>query len=637
MSARTTVDLPDDAARAAVRTRLDETLFVEAGAGTGKTTVLVERIVELVTAEDAVPMRVVAAITFTEKAAAELRDRVRGELEKRSRSDATPQVVRDRCRQALEELDEAAICTLHSFAQRILTAFPVEAGLPPRIEVRDEVSSLLAFDDRWRRTRDDLLDDPELESATLIVLAAGANLEHLRRVAEELDDNWDLLDRIELSPALPVLDIEAFLSELDALCAMGDHCSQATDKLLGYLGGIEEFADQLRAAIDDADRIERLLADKPTFKASNIGAQANWPDVRAVQAKIKELGEQRTEIGGAVINAALRQVVSFLAHRTALHAAERRHAGELEFHDLLVLARAVLRDNENGPAVRARLRDRYERLLIDEFQDTDPIQVEIAALLAAPADEESGVGWEHLEVTPGRVFFVGDPKQSIYRFRRADIATFLAARDRFSNEPVRLTSNFRSTEPVLAWINHVFAQLIQPEPGSQPEYFALDPIRPKAPKGPGVLLLGVDPLEKGLAAEPVREREAASVAAAVRAAIDEEWQVGDGNDGWRKRAARRYLHSPARADVALFPRACARRGRSFVSRRDELARLRHARGPGPSHGLARDRRPERPARARELPTLVVVRLRRRRSVPVPRGSPRPVQPAARGPGFAPHR
>jgi ATP-dependent helicase/nuclease subunit A len=563
------LELLDAAAREAVRTRLDETLFVEAGAGTGKTTVLVERIVELVTAEGAVPMRSVAAITFTEKAAAELRDRVRGELEKRARLDETPPIVRDRCTDALDELDEAAICTLHSFAQRILTAFPVEAGLPPRIEVRDEVSSLLAFDDRWRRTLDDLLDDLELEPAVLIVLAAGATLEHLRRVSEHLDDNWDLLDRIDAQSEVPALDIEPFLAELDALCAMGDHCRDDSDKLLGYLGEIQEFAGLLRAAFDDAERIELLVGNKLSFK-TRFGNKPNWPDVDAVRARVRELGEVRTALGAAVINAALRRVVSFLAQRTAEHAAERRRAGELEFHDLLVLARAVLRDDENGVAVRARLRERYERLLIDEFQDTDPIQVEIAALLAAREDHVAP-DWESIEVTPGRVFFVGDPKQSIYRFRRADIATFLAARDRFAETPVRLTSNFRSTEPVLDWINHVFGQLIRPEPGSQPEYFALESTRARAPKGPGVLLLGVDPLEKGLTADPVREHEAASVAAAVRAAIDEQWQVGDGRGGWRDaRLGDVCILLPARTSLYFLERALDDAGVSYRAETSSL-------------------------------------------------------------------
>jgi ATP-dependent exoDNAse (exonuclease V) beta subunit len=191
--------LRDEGARAAVRNQLDETLFVEAGAGTGKTKVLVDRIVELVTADGPdrpVPMRSIAAITFTEKAAAELRDKVRRELEDRARNELLDDDKRARCRAALDELDDAAICTLHAFAQRILTAFPVEAGLPPRVEVHDEVSSLLAFEERWRTTRDDLLDDADLEPALLILLAANARMDHLRRVAEFLDDNWDLLDRI---------------------------------------------------------------------------------------------------------------------------------------------------------------------------------------------------------------------------------------------------------------------------------------------------------------------------------------------------------------------------------------------------------------------------------------------------------
>ena len=565
--------LADDEARAAVRTRLDETLFVEAGAGTGKTSMLVERIVELVTADGPglpVPMRGVAAITFTEKAATELRDRVRGELEKRARSQTTAKETRNRCAAALDQLDDAAICTLHSFAQRILTAFPVEAGLPPRIEVHDEVSSLLAFDERWRRTRDDLLDDPTLETAVLIAFAAGATPERLRRVAEHLDDNWDLLDRIPLPQSVPVLDVQPWVDQLAELCAMSDHCTDDDDKLLPYLADLEEFLDRMRAAFDDAERIELLTAEKPTFKTNN-GRDANWPDVKLVRARIRELGEQRAELASAVTNVALRHVVHFLAQRTGEHAAARRAEGTLEFHDLLVLARTVLRDDEHGPVVRARLRERYERLLVDEFQDTDPIQVEIAALLGADETRGSTDDWHTIELEPGRVFFVGDPKQSIYRFRRADIATFLAARDRFASEPLQLTSNFRSTPPVLDWVNHVFAELIRSTPGSQPDYFPLDSTREPAPKGPGVLLLGAEALEPRLPADSVREQEAASVAAAIRSAIDEGWQVGDGHDGWRDaRLGDVCVLLPARTSLYLLERALDDSGISYRAETSSL-------------------------------------------------------------------
>ena len=160
-----------DRARDAIRTRLDETLFVEAGAGTGKTAALVDAHRRAGDRRAGVPMRSIAAITFTEKAAAELRDR-----------DSAPSSQRPRRRSsALDELDDAAICTLHAFAQRILTEFPIEAGLPPRIEVRDEISSLVAFEARWRTFCSTICSTiPALEQPMLVMLAAGVRPEHLR-------------------------------------------------------------------------------------------------------------------------------------------------------------------------------------------------------------------------------------------------------------------------------------------------------------------------------------------------------------------------------------------------------------------------------------------------------------------------
>src|SRR5262249_17731592 len=146
---------PDALATERIRTALDETLFVEAGAGSGKTRALVDRVLALVTVAGE-PLSAIAAITFTEKAAAELRDRIRSQLEARlrpaadeadqagraARVDDDPTVLR--CRVALDDLDSAAIGTLHSFAQRILSEHPVEAGLPPHVEVLDEVASMVA-------------------------------------------------------------------------------------------------------------------------------------------------------------------------------------------------------------------------------------------------------------------------------------------------------------------------------------------------------------------------------------------------------------------------------------------------------------------------------------------------------------
>ncbi|MCZ7529276.1 MAG: UvrD-helicase domain-containing protein [Acidimicrobiia bacterium] len=156
----------DSAAREAIGTLLAETLFAEAGAGSGKTKSLVDRVVALITADDdaiRVPMRHIAAITFTDKAAAELRDRIRKELELGAADPSRSEQFRERCREALDEVDSAAISTLHAFAQRLLTEHPIEAGLPPGVEVLDEISSQVDFDERWRRFVDRLLEDPSVE------------------------------------------------------------------------------------------------------------------------------------------------------------------------------------------------------------------------------------------------------------------------------------------------------------------------------------------------------------------------------------------------------------------------------------------------------------------------------------------
>ena len=140
----TATAVPDQHQRDRIATDLGCTLFVEAGAGSGKTTALVDRVVRLVDA--GTELRSIAAITFTEKAGAELRDRLRTELEKRAAAETADPERAERLRVAADQIDAAAIGTLHSFAQRVLTENPVEAGLPPRVEVLDELSSDVEFE-----------------------------------------------------------------------------------------------------------------------------------------------------------------------------------------------------------------------------------------------------------------------------------------------------------------------------------------------------------------------------------------------------------------------------------------------------------------------------------------------------------
>jgi ATP-dependent exoDNAse (exonuclease V) beta subunit len=535
----------DQPARDEIATRLDVTLFVEAGAGTGKTAALVDRVVALV--EAGVPVDGIAAITFTEKAAAELRDRIRAELQARGLTDA------------LAALDSAAICTLHAFAQRILTQFPIEAGLPPRLVVRDEISSRVAFETRWRELVDELLDDPALEQPILFMLAAGVRLDHLRAVAEVLDDNWDLLDRITVPAPLPALEVGAWLVELDEVCARGGDCRLDDDKLLLRLDEFAAYGARLRDAFDDIERVQLLKLAKPSFAVTRTGNKKNWVDIDIVRERVARLGERRDELVNDLLEGAIRHVVAALGRATAATVAERRSAGELEFHDLLVLARALLRDPVHGERARTRLRERYRVLLVDEFQDTDPIQADLAALLAtAPLGDDEETPWFDMPADPGRLFFVGDPKQSIYRFRRADIGTFLAAAEHYADPaPLYLTCNFRTTPDVLGWVNAVFAELIQATPGSQPAYRSLDAVRSAAPHAREVVLLGANAHPDIGNADDLRVREAFDVAQAVRRAIGDAWPVYDKNaDEWRPaRLGDICVLLPARTSLPFLERA----------------------------------------------------------------------------------
>src|SRR4051812_24440701 len=179
------VDPADQAARDRIRIDHDNTLFVVAGAGTGKTTALVSRVVALV-AEGRTELDDLAAITFTEAAAAELRDRIRGALELAARGD-DPNVQsaegRARCATARTRIDDAALTTLHGFAQRLLARFPIEAGVPPRFEVVDEIEAAISFDESWRVLTDELLTDPELEDPLLTALTLDVGMRRWRDIA----------------------------------------------------------------------------------------------------------------------------------------------------------------------------------------------------------------------------------------------------------------------------------------------------------------------------------------------------------------------------------------------------------------------------------------------------------------------
>jgi ATP-dependent helicase/nuclease subunit A len=547
----------DQPARDRIRRDLDDTLFVEAGAGTGKTTALVERIVELV-ATGRAELRSVAAITFTEAAAGELRDRVRQELERVAEADTGERGRRAAA--AVAEIDAAVLTTLHGFAQRILAEHPFEAGLPPTFEVFDEIRSAVAFDERWQAFLDELLDDEAMRPTLQRALVADVRLDHLRSVARELNRNWDLV--VDHPPAPvepPPIDAAPVVDRLQRAASFAALCRDPGDKLFEHLSGLEGYTRRMADAATDLEVLE-LLTNAPRLTAPG-GRKENW-DGHAddIKALLSEANSAKDGIVEAVVQAALADLLVGLADLTVRAAEERRREGGLEFHDLLVQARALLRTH---PEVTARLHATYTHLLIDEFQDTDPIQLELAVRIASdgPPDGDAASDWHDWPVPPGRLFFVGDPKQAIYRFRRADVAVFLEARRTYVDEAVQLTRNHRSVPAIVDWVNAVFTDLIGDGTAeSQPAYAPLAAYRPP-PDGddgaPAVLLMG-DAHDERMS--EVRAAEASELAATIARIRDDGWSVGDGDGRRPARLADVTVLIPTRASLSALERALDRAG-----------------------------------------------------------------------------
>ncbi|MGO9457681.1 MAG: UvrD-helicase domain-containing protein [Acidimicrobiales bacterium] len=537
-------EAPDRVTREAVVAELDATLFVEASAGSGKTTQLVARLLELVCSGRAT-IDQVAAITFTEAAAAELRDRLAEQLELAARPDprVPPEEAErsERARAAVSGLDAAAITTLHGFARRVLAEHPLDAGLPPVFEVLDAFGSLVDFDERWDETVDRLLEDPDDARCLQLAMALGVTMRHLRAVAQRLEDNWDLLGVAGGPPSpVPAIDTDGVLGPLRAAMALEHLCTDPEDRLLGHLRELEPWAARLADCSDDVEVIS-VLSGWDRKISSTWGKKDAW---HGRKQEVVDLLAEAQDVFSATRDSVGQAVLAHLAVRLSvltLGAAQaRRREGRLRFHDLLVLARDLV---AGDAGVQRELHDQYRYLLVDEFQDTDPIQAELAVRIASV---ERGGDWTALPVEPGRLFFVGDPKQSIYRFRRADVELFETVRERLVEEPTRLTTNFRSVPGVLAWVDEVVGCLLgEGYPPSSPH-------RPAHPGPLPVVVLGSESGGAGTA-EEARLREAAEVTAAVLAARDEQWPVGE--DGLPARLRDIAVLVPKRALVPFLEEA----------------------------------------------------------------------------------
>ncbi|HZU80187.1 MAG TPA: UvrD-helicase domain-containing protein, partial [Acidimicrobiales bacterium] len=269
----------DDDARRRIAGELGTSLVVVAGAGTGKTSALVGRVVGLVR-DQRVPLREIAVITFTEAAAAELRARLRTAVEAAAAAAPEDEVLAA----AAAELDEAAICTLHAFAQRILMEHALAAGVPPDFDVLDAVAEQAAVEQAVTAFVDRLLDDPSAEPYLLRGLLLGLGQQEILQVAWCLHSNWDRLDddvvtaidEARRTHPLAPCRLEPVLAAIDAALALGDRCTNPDDRLLGHLRGrVSDARVALAGVADDEQAAVALLARMPPL-TSNLGQKDNW-------------------------------------------------------------------------------------------------------------------------------------------------------------------------------------------------------------------------------------------------------------------------------------------------------------------------------------------------------------------------
>ena len=556
-------NLADAVDRERIRTSLDETFAVEAAAGTGKTTVLVDRIVNVLASGRTTVDRLVA-VTFTEKAAGELKLRLRAELETRRQDatntgrpgDATALAA------ALANLEQAHVSTIHTFCADLLRERPVEACVDPRFAMLTDPQAQALFGGVFRDWLQVRLEAPPPGVRRALRRRSYGDSGPIARLESAA---WTLADWRDFTAPWAngdfdqVRRVDALTAEVMAFAALTAGCADAQDGLYQdteparRLAGEVQLSEQVRARDYDGLEAQLVTLDWRDFMKPRIGGRRTAPFGKGVtrqqvldthQALTARIVEFHCD-ADADLAARLHEELSTVI---AAYEAAKARVGALDFLDLLVRARDVVRDRRD---VRAAFQQRFTHLFVDEFQDTDPLQAEILLLLAA--DDPEVTDWRAVRPAPGKLFVVGDPKQSIYRFRRADVGIYEAVREQLRRHGaacVALRSSFRAVPEIQHAVNAAFAPRMTGDPiAVQARYVPLAAVRPAQTGQPAVVALPV-PKARIWRGRPTKPSLAASQPDAVAAFI--HWLVRD--SGWtvtdRERPAER---APIQArDVCLL-------------------------------------------------------------------------------------
>jgi len=484
----------DAESRAAIANDLDDTLIVEAAAGTGKTTELVNRILRVLATGRAKMVQIVA-VTFTEKAAGELKLRLREELE-RARALAPEPAVRAALEEALKTLEEAHVNTIHGFCAELLRERPVEARVDPLFAVLTEPQADRVYSRAFRAWLQEALKTPpeglrralRRTSAPSFGGEGGGPIDRLRGAGRMLAEARDFPHPWDRPPFDRGAQIDRLVAAVHRFAALTASPVSPRDNLHIDTDAVRRLSRQIALEQSfggrDLDGWEARLIDltrdrgfSRTRKGSGykFSKDVSRTDVLAARdALFNDLLQFRKD-ADADLAACLQQE---LAGATERYQHLKRAAGVLDFTDLLARARDLIRSNAE---VRAHLQQKFTHIFVDEFQDTDPIQAEILLLLANDVR--------------GKLFIVGDPKQAIYRFRGTDVSTYwdvcreLAAR---GGRVLQLTTSYRSVPAIQQFVNAAFAPEMTGDLDTrQAAYMPLSPSRDGHDEQPAVVALPV--------------------------------------------------------------------------------------------------------------------------------------------------
>ena len=532
------IELSDAAERHRAIQTFDRNLVVTAGAGTGKTTLLVERLVHLLL-RNPDPLRIteIVALTFTNKAANELKLRLRERLHSYLIGGGDHECARDpaqkstteaesltaryqlskegldrRIHDALRNIERSDIGTIHSFAATLLHLYPLEAGVDPHFHEDDGREFDRRFDEQWDVWLDQELSLRGSHADEWRKILGKVALNQIKALAKSLSSEAIEL-RCDPTPSTAIPEsVRSWLADLEfkTTALIERHPEDRTNEKL------------LRAALR---AIKSYRQGAAALNGHNVETKA-LGGVKAINSNLKgwlddDIGEAQEVVRAAKGLLQVDPQLCGLLWALLVPFAERFREyfvreGFISFDGLLIRARNLVRDNIE---VRAQLKRQYRTILIDEFQDTDPIQYEILLYLAEQFDAVAK-DWRRIRLTPGKVFVVGDPKQSIYAFRRADIEAYLEVVDKIIKAQdgieCRLTTNFRSNAAILDVVNGIFTSLIQAQDGIQPSYIAIHPAPNRSAavncQLPKVLLRKIIPEGPEINAETARRLEGESLA-----------------------------------------------------------------------------------------------------------------------------